>query len=1142
MALHASLSSSSFNYGWTFDVFLSFRGIDARHGFTGNLYNILHAKGIQTFFDDDKLPRGTQITPFLSSAIENSRIAIVVLSQNYAASSFCLDELTTILECVKGNGRLVLPIFYDVDPSDVRHQRGSYGEALARFEERFKDYDKEKVHQWRQALHQVANLSGQHFKLGNEYEYDFIQKVARDICNKINRVPLYVANYPVGLKSRVLEVNKLLNDGPNDGVHMAGIYGIGGIGKTTLARAVYNLISDQFEGLCFLENVRENANKYGLEHLQEMLLCKILGEKDIKLASASEGISVIKHRLCRKRVLLILDDVNKQQQLQKLVGGLDWFGSGSRVLITTRDKHLLACHGVERTYELNGLSWEDSINLFKWNAFKSNQVDPGFKHIINDAVTYSARLPLALEVIGSNLYGKTIEEWKSALNRYKRIPERDILEILKTSYDALEEDAQNVFLDIACCFKGFHLTEVTDILRAHHGICPKHAIGVLVDRNLMKVNQNGKVTIHDLIEEMGKEIVRQEGKPGQRSRLWFPKDVVHVLEDNEGTHKIGIIYLDLSNSKEKVVDWDGKAFKDMKSLKTLIIRNACFSQGPRYLPNSLRVLEWWGYPSDTFPIDFRPKKLVMCKLPTSHLLSFNLLEKQKEFVNLRDLIFDGAEHLTSIPNLSCAPNLKKLSFAKCENLIEIDESVGFLGKLKILDAEGCSTLRKFPPLMLTSLEELYLSHCSSLQSFPEILGKMENVTWLSFQNTAIKELPFSIGNLTRLQGLDLDKNGIVQFPSSITQLPELIHVSIRGSLYSQNEEGEVERRRMRSLNKSVESHCNMSDEIFPTVFAWFTIDVEELELSRLDFTVLPACITECLRLKKLKLDQCYNLREIKGLPPNLETLCATACRSLQALDLTIPLAATKEYHSLRRLILDNCKNLQVIKGIPPNIEVLSARNCTSLTYSCRNMLLNQELHEEGGSRWLLMPGSRIPEWFQHQSSGWKISFWFRNMLFPAISLCFVCNTKFYFCAVLKINDTAVHKWQLTNKGCWSAPVPEVEVEADHIFILDDKHMKSNDMNQVLLQSNEWNHAEVSIVKYPEGRQTLIDMQTGISIFKEKGSVDDIRFTDPYNKRIHDHVYWDWSSMASAQTSSTSNVKGNTLFLQNLISGSRNNYS
>jgi len=148
---------------FTYDVFLSFRGEDTRHGFTGNLYKALCVRGIYTFIDDEELQSGEEITPSLRKAIEESRIAIVVLSHNYASSSFCLDELVVILDC-KNKGLLVIPVFYKVDPSDVRHQKESYGEALTKRQRRFEDV--EKVQKWKMALRQVADLSGYHFKDG----------------------------------------------------------------------------------------------------------------------------------------------------------------------------------------------------------------------------------------------------------------------------------------------------------------------------------------------------------------------------------------------------------------------------------------------------------------------------------------------------------------------------------------------------------------------------------------------------------------------------------------------------------------------------------------------------------------------------------------------------------------------------------------------------------------------------------------------------------------------------------------------------------------------------------------------------------------------------------------------------------------
>ena len=154
MASAAAASSSQRHY----DVFLSFRGEDTRNNFTAHLYHALYQKGINTFMDDDKLERGEVTSPALVAAIEKSMFSIVIFSKNYASSRWCLKELVKIVECMKSRRQRVLPIFNNVDPSDVRRQRGIFGEALAKHEENSENM--ERVQNWKDALTQVANLSG----------------------------------------------------------------------------------------------------------------------------------------------------------------------------------------------------------------------------------------------------------------------------------------------------------------------------------------------------------------------------------------------------------------------------------------------------------------------------------------------------------------------------------------------------------------------------------------------------------------------------------------------------------------------------------------------------------------------------------------------------------------------------------------------------------------------------------------------------------------------------------------------------------------------------------------------------------------------------------------------------------------------
>lgn len=128
----------------------------------------LNDRGIHTFMDDEELRKGEEITPALFKAIQRSRIAIVVLSENYASSSFCLDELSHILDYIKGKGRFVWPVFYNVDPSDVRKLRGTFGEAMA-IHEASSNNNTDRLQKWKNALQLVANLTGTHYKWKNGY-------------------------------------------------------------------------------------------------------------------------------------------------------------------------------------------------------------------------------------------------------------------------------------------------------------------------------------------------------------------------------------------------------------------------------------------------------------------------------------------------------------------------------------------------------------------------------------------------------------------------------------------------------------------------------------------------------------------------------------------------------------------------------------------------------------------------------------------------------------------------------------------------------------------------------------------------------------------------------------------------------------
>jgi hypothetical protein len=138
------------------DVFLSFRGKDTRRIFVCHLYRALKQKAIDAFIDSEDLSKGNKISELLK-AIEHSRLSIVVLSENYASSSWCLKELVKILECMDSKNQIVKPIFYEVAPDDIRNLDGKFGEAFAN---EFGGADQLELESWKSALATVADLAG----------------------------------------------------------------------------------------------------------------------------------------------------------------------------------------------------------------------------------------------------------------------------------------------------------------------------------------------------------------------------------------------------------------------------------------------------------------------------------------------------------------------------------------------------------------------------------------------------------------------------------------------------------------------------------------------------------------------------------------------------------------------------------------------------------------------------------------------------------------------------------------------------------------------------------------------------------------------------------------------------------------------
>ncbi|CAN5962451.1 unnamed protein product, partial [Sphagnum jensenii] len=759
------------------------------------------------------------------------------------------------------------------------------------------------------------------------------------ICMEKNTLLPPLPCHEVALIDKAKDINILLQK-----ESIVGLVGMGGIGKTTLCKKFYHLFHDQYDKFSFLEDVKSKDN---INDVIKQLLHDLCGKRLCKYENVNQkDLDQIRQCMKLEKVLVVVDNVGKAENLTSL----QFLNNKCAKNTTSKSKILVNCQNWQNLKShvsedgkvvMKSLNEEQARELFMFHAFgNANHVlTKDFKDICMEIIETCGGFPLSLKVLGSFLCDtKELEMWEDALNKLKSgqsftggNDNEELWSKLKISYEYLDKQHQNMFLDIACFLGGLKISTICRIWSGDY-LHPKSGLQNLQHRSLIQRGAGGILYIQEQLRDMGQNIAME--LPIMNRFIWKSNKSNFLLQKDEVVENLEGISLTKCVNLPPLSQIGSKGFHnlrlvDLTEASPAIVR-MCIQK------RNLSNVKWLCFKKSM--IQKLPSNLFYClQLKVLDLTECRSLEKIPSYIGqlnaLKELDLNGCANLKKLPSSIGQLNaLEQLDLNGCSNFKELPSSIGQLNSLQLLDLGGCSNLKELPSSIgqLNALQELSLSGCSNLKELPSSIGQLNALQKLSLLKCFnLKELPSSIGQLNTLQILDLGRCfNLKKLPSSIGQLNALQEFSLNACSNLKELPSSISQ--LNALQSLYLNGCSNLKDLPSSIgqlnaLQWlYLINCSNLK-------ELPSSIGQLNALQSLHLNACSNLKELPssiGQLNALQKLYLNGCANLRELPSSIG-----QLNALQTLDLNGCANL---KELPSSIGQLNALQMFYLT-GCANL-------------------------------------------------------------------------------------------------------------------------------------------------------------------------------------------------------------